>query len=274
MADWILEEQRGAAAIITLNRPESLNAFPLPMVRDLRRAVTAAVNNPAVVGIIITGAGRGFCAGLDMTSLAEVSSTGSSAREASSPERDSDSEPDLPGLFSFLVEQPKPVIAAVNGVAAGGGFVLATKCDLRFASSDASFITVFSKRGLIAEHGMTWLLPKLIGTGAALDLLWSSRKVDAGEALRLGLVERVTEPEALLDEAVAYVDLLAATVSPSSMADTKRLVYEGAGQEMRVAFSEADDATWAAMDRPDPAEGAASFVERRAPRFARIGGQQ
>lgn len=264
MSDWILSETRGAAAIITLNRPSALNAFPLPMVRDLRAAVLAAVRNPAVVGIIITGAGRGFCAGLDMTSLTEVSATGSAAR-------DTDNGPDLAGLFSFLIQQPKPVIAAVNGVAAGGGFVLATKCDLRFASTDASFVTVFSKRGLIAEHGMTWVLPKLIGVGAALDLLWSSRKVDAHEALHLGLVQRVTHPDELLDEAVAYVELLASTVSPASMADTKRLVYEGAGQEIDRAFSEADDATWSAMDRPDPAEGAASYVERRAPRFPRIG---
>lgn len=264
MTDWILAERRGASAIVTLNRPESLNAFPLPMVRDLRRAVLAAVDDPQVVGVIITGAGRGFCAGLDMASLTEVSATGSAAREP-------DTEPDLSGLFSFLLQQPKPIIAAVNGVAAGGGFVLATKCDLRFASSTASFVTVFSKRGLIAEHGMTWLLPKLVGTGAALDLLWSSRKVDAAEALRLGLVERVVAPEVLIDETVAYVEMLAETASPASMADTKRLVYEGAGQEMPVAFRAADDATWAAMDRPDAAEGAASFVERRAPRFPRIG---
>lgn len=267
MDDWILVDRRGASAIVTLNRPDSLNAFPLPMVRDLRRAVLDAVDDPGVVGIIITGAGRGFCAGLDMSSLAEVSATGSSAREA-------DAGPDLPGLFSFLIQQPKPIIAAVNGVAAGGGFVLATKCDVRFASTNASFVTVFSKRGLIAEHGMTWLLPKLVGTGAALDLLWSSRKVDAAEALRLGLVERVVEPSALLDESIAYVEMLAATVSPASMADTKRLVYEGAGQEMLAAFAAADDATWAAMDRPDAGEGAASFIERRAPRFPRIGRQR
>jgi len=264
MADLVLSERRGPAAVITLNRPEALNAFPMSMVRDLQHHVEAASADPEVVGMVITGAGRGFSAGLDMSTLTNISNTGSSARDVPA-------ERELPGLFSFLVQQPKPIIGAINGVAAGGGFVLALKCDIRFASTNASFLSIFSKRGLIAEHGTTWLLPKQIGTAAALDLLWSSRKVDAAEALQLGLVQRVVAPERLVDEAVEYIVMLAETVSPASMADTKRLVYEGAGQEMELAFTEADNATWAAMDRPDPAEGAASFVEKRPPRFPRIG---
>jgi len=267
MNDLILSERRGAAAIITLNRPEALNAFPPSMAKQFERAVKAAVADPAVVGIVVTGAGRGFSAGLDMSALTDSAAAGSSSREATATD-------ELHGLFSFMVRQPKPIIGAINGVAAGGGFVMAMKCDIRFASTNASFVTVFSKRGLIAEHGMTWLLPKAIGTASALDLLWSSRKVDAEEALRIGLVQRVVAPERLIDEAVEYIELLAATVSPASMADTKRLVYEGAGQEMAQAFREADEATYLGLDRPDAAEGAASFLEKRPPRFPRIGSQQ
>ncbi len=193
MADHVRYEVADPLAVITLDRPEALNAFTHEMLSDIRGFVEAAVADPAVVGIAITGAGRGFCAGLD-ASVLQATTSGSSAR----PERGS-SDHDLPGLFSYLLQQPKPIIAAVNGVAAGGGFVLATMCDLRFASSEASFLSIFTKRGLIAEHGTTWTLPRLIGTGHALDVLWSSRRVDAAEALRLGLVERVTDPDALLD---------------------------------------------------------------------------
>lgn len=264
MSDLILSERRGAAAIITLNRPEALNAFPHAMIRQFEREVRAAVADPDVVGIVVTGAGRGFSAGLDMSALTDSAASGSSSREL--PPEDV-----LHGLFSFMVQQPKPIIGAINGVAAGGGFVLAMKCDIRFASPNASFITIFSKRGLIAEHGMTWLLPKAIGTASALDLLWSSRKVEADEALRLGLVQRVVAADRLVDEAVEYIEMLAANVSPASMADTKRLVYEGAGQEIAEAFREADEATFAGLDRPDAAEGAASFIEKRPPRFPRIG---
>lgn len=261
----IAVERRGAAAVLTLQRPEVLNAFTYPMLRELETAVREEVDDPAVVGLVITGAGRGFCAGLDAATLTATTAGGSSGRDVpADPDR-------LLGLFSYLIEQRKPIIAAVNGVAAGGGFVLATKCDLRFASTDASFVTVFSKRGLIAEHGMTWVLPRLISTGDALDLMWSSRKIDATEAWRLGLVQRVVAPERLLDEAVEYVELLAATVSPASMADTKRLVYRHLGMEQGPAFAEADEVGWAAIDRPDAAEGAASYVDRRPPRFVRLG---
>ena len=170
-----------------------------------------------------------------------------------------------------MLQQPKPIIAAVNGVTAGGGFVLATMCDLRFASTSASFLSIFTKRGLIAEHGTTWTVPRLVGTGHALDILWSSRRVEADEALRLGLVERVVEPDQLLDEAIAYVADLAANVSPAALADTKRLVYEHAGLALEPSLVQADAATWAAVGRPDAAEGARSLIERRPPVFTRLG---
>ena len=249
-------------ATITLDRPETLNALTHPMLAAFREAVEAAADDPAVVGIVVTGAGRGFCSGLDASVLSATTEAGSSARPTTEG---------VPGLFTWLLEVPKPVIAAVNGVAAGGGFVLTAMCDLRIASSAAQFTSIFSKRGLIAEHGTTWIVPRLVGAGAALDLLWSSRKIDAGEAHRIGLVQRVVEPEELLADARRYVVDLAEQVSPASLADTKRLVYRHLGVGYDEALRETDDVQYAALDRIDAKEGAMALLERRPAQFPRLG---
>ncbi len=249
-------------ALITLDRPEKLNALTYPMLRDFRSAVNEAATDRAVVGIVVTGAGRGFCSGLDAATLAETTAVGSSAQQKSD---------EVPGMFTWLLEIPKPIVAAINGVAAGGGFVLTVMSDIRIASSAASFTTIFSKRGLISEHGTTWIVPRLIGAGAALDLLWSSRRIDASEAYRVGLVQQVVEPDDLLSTARAYVTDLAENVSPASLADTKRLVYRHLGVGYPDALREADDATYAALDRMDAKEGAAALLEKRSPSFPRVG---
>jgi enoyl-CoA hydratase/carnithine racemase len=219
-----------------------------------------------VVGIVITGNGRGFSAGLDSQVLADITSRD---KPAEATPADSD---ELPGLFSYLLQVPKPVIAAVNGVTAGGGFVLAAMCDVRFAAPEAAFTTVFSKRGLIAEHGTAWILPRLVGAGRALDLLWTSRKIDAEEALRIGLVEYlVPKGQDLLARVRDYVVELAGNVSPGSLADTKRLLYRQLGIGYPEALRETDEVQWEALDRPDALEGTRSFIERRPPKFARLG---
>jgi enoyl-CoA hydratase/carnithine racemase len=251
-------------AVITLDRPAALNAFTWEMVAQLRDAVHEAVADPRVVGIIITGTGRGFCVGLDADAMIAATTGTPTPRGPSDHNR-------LPGMFSYLLEQPKPIIAAINGVAAGGGFLLATMCDLRIASTEASFVSVFARRGLTAELGVTWRLPQLIGTGNALDLLCSSRPVDAAEAFRIGLVERLTDPDALVDTARGYIATLAEQVAPTSIADIKRLVNTEAGMEIRPALTHAVAATVKAINTPDAREGAAAFVERRPPRFSRIG---
>lgn len=249
-------------AVITLDRPATLNALTTPMLVAFRQAVESAAADPAVVGVVVTGAGRGFCSGLDASALVATTTQGSSSR----PRVDG-----VPGLFTWLLEIPKPVIAAVNGVAAGGGFVLAAMCDMRFASTTASFTTIFSKRGLVAEHGTTWILPRLVGAGAALDLLWSSRRIDATEAARIGLVQQVVEPDDLVPSARRYVEELAASVSPSSLADTKRMVYRHLGLGYPEALVEVDEVQYAALDRPDAREGAAALMEKRPAQFPRLG---
>ena len=182
------------------------------------------------------------------------------------------SDEELPALFSHLLRIPKPVIAAVNGVAAGGGFVLAMMCDLRFAAAGASFTTAFSKRGLIAEHGTSWILPRLVGLNRALDLLWSARRIDAAEALRIGFVDRVVPNEKLLDDAKAYIRDLAANVSPRSIAVMKSQIYRHSSLALEPAIRDADHLTHESLAHPDATEGVKSFVERRPPRFARLKG--
>ena len=249
-------------AVITLDRPETLNALTLAMLADFRTAVESAAQDPAVVGIVITGAGRGFCSGLDASVLGATANAGSKAK----PTADG-----VPGLFTWLLEIPKPVIAAVNGVAAGGGFVLAAMADIRIASSSAALTTIFSKRGLVAEHGTTWIVPRLVGAGAALDLLWSSRKIDAAEAHRIGLVQQVVEPDDLLAAARRYIVDLAEQVSPASLADTKRMVYRHLGMGYEDALVETDRIQYEALDRVDAREGAMALIEKRSPTFPRLG---
>ena len=215
---------------------------------------------------MLTGSGRGFSAGLDLEDLARSTRGKRAATAPDAPVPDPD---ELPALFSYLLRVPKPVIGAINGVCAGGGFVLAMMCDVRFAAErGASFTTTFSKRGLIAEHGTSWLLPRLVGTSRALDLLWSARRIDASEAHRIGFVDRLVADEALVTEACAYVRDLAANVSPRSMAMMKQQVYRGLSAPIDVALREVDAQMADALGHPDAAEGVASFVERRPPRFA------
>ena len=252
-------------AVLKLNRPEKLNAFTYETLAEIRRAIDLAAADPGVVGIVITGAGRGFCAGLDAQTLAAVTSEGATRRRAE-PKED-----ELPGLFSYFLEVPKPIIAAVNGVAAGGGVVMASMCDVRFASKDASFTTIFLKRGLVAEHGTTWILPRLMSPGRALDLLWTSDRIDGEMAHRVGLVEHLTEPAELVDRACDYVRRIAKSASPASVADTKRMVYRHAGMSYPEALREVDQVQWAAVARPDAAEGARALIERRDPKFKRLG---
>lgn len=258
-------------AIIRLNRPEKLNAFTHNTLAELRQAVEEAGRDPNVVGIVITGEGRGFCAGLDVEAL---ESTHGAGPAAPAPAAQTTTSQEAPGLFTYLMELEKPVVAAVNGVAAGGGFVLACLCDLRFASTEARFTTVFSKRGLVPEFGSTWIVPRLVSMGWAMDLLWTSRMVDAEEALRLGLVQYVTKHEDLVESASNYIKELAASVSPASIRDTKRLLYRHASTSYRQAVQEADEATRAAIGRTDAIEGVRSFVEGRPPAFERLDGKQ
>src|SRR5262245_25105764 len=178
-------------ATVTLNRPDPLNAWTPVMDGEVRQAIREAADDEAVRVIVLTGAGRGFCAGADMGALTRISDSQGAAmsnREDPGP-FDPSSRPDFQKRYSYFPAVPKPIIGAINGPCAGLGLVLALYCDLRFAAPEASFHTAFSRRGLIAEHGISWMLPALIGLSGALDLMLSARRVSAEEALRLKLVD-------------------------------------------------------------------------------------
>jgi enoyl-CoA hydratase/carnithine racemase len=260
----IIYEVSDPVALITMNRPERLNAMTDALFRDFRTAIDTAAADPHVVGIVVTGVGRAFSAGLDTDALAAIADSGSASGGASQTGRG--------GLFSYLTEVPKPIIAAVNGVAAGGGYVLATMCDLRIGGPSARFTTVFSKRGLVAEHGVTWTTPRLVGIGRALDLLWSSRMIDVEEAYRIGLVEFLADDP--VQAARDYVEELANSVSPTAMADTKRMVWDHAGLDIDTSLDDVVDVVGSQFARPDIAEGVNSFLEKRPPAFPRLGSDE
>lgn len=256
MSDAVLYEVRDRTALITFNRPERLNAWNGDIATGYFNSLDRAAADSDVRAIVVTGAGRGFCAGADMDVLQGI---GSGSND--------DGEPDLRDA-TYAMGIPKPVIAAVNGAAAGLGLVHALAADIRFAAAGAKFTVAFSRRGLIAEHGLSWTLPRLVGQSVALDLIMSGRVILAEEAKELGVVNRVVAPEALLDEALAYADDLATNVSPTSMAVMKHQVYNHPMMPLSEAMAESNRLMRESLRRPDFKEGVASFVEKRLPNFA------
>jgi enoyl-CoA hydratase/carnithine racemase len=224
-----------------------------------------------VRAIILTGAGRGFCAGADMDNLSAGTASGGAnfnAEQAAGPAPfDPASSPDYQTPHSYFPAVPKPIIAAINGACAGLGLVYALYCDQRFAAAGAKFTTAFARRGLIAEHGISHTLPRLVGLSKALDLLVSARKFDADEALRLGVVDQVLPPEQLMAAARAYARDLADNVSPRSMAVIKRQLWAVDQQSMRQAIEIGNAEMQLSFGSEDFKEGVAHFVEKRPAQF-------
>ena len=263
-------------ATLTLERPEKLNAFTPAMGRSLRTALAHCAADNAVRVIIVTGAGRGFCAGADMNVLQQIRAGAAAGATPEAPVEEP-LPPELAGLevaahyasrFGYLFAVQKPIIAAINGPCAGLGLVFALYCDLRFASTDAKFTTSFAQRGLIAEHGIAWLLPRLVGVARALDLLVSARKFDGAEAERIGLVERALAPDLLMEETLAYARQLADTVSPRSMAVIKAQLRKSPFQDFNQALATADAEMARSFASEDFREGIAHYLEKRPPRFS------
>ena len=272
----ILYEVRDGVATVTLNRPEKLNAYTRTMGHELRQAMTQATADPEVRAVILTGAGRGFCAGADMSLLSgTIESAGGNGGNGEAEERPPegpiagglDLPRDFARTYSYFPTVPKPVIAAINGPAAGLGFVLALYADVRFASDEAVFTTAFARRGLIAEHGIDWMLPRIVGLPHALDLLLSARKVPAEEALRMGLVNQVYPLASFMDEVRAYAADLAAMVSPRSMRVMKEQIYRTQFKSLGEAIDIANREMEASFTSEDFREGVAHFVEKRPPTF-------
>ena len=274
MYEQILYSVEDPVATITLNRPERLNAWTDRMGDELRHAIARAEADKSVVGIVLTGAGRGFCAGADLKGLQSIS-TGERARAGTASGLEADpGDPSMGDSFrkhySYLMSVRKPILAAINGPCAGMAMPIALFCDLRFAAESATFTTAFVRRGLIAEWGLSWTLPRLVGSAHALDLLLSGRKIDAREAERIGLVNRVLPDERLVPHCVEYVRELAANSSPASMGVMKRQVYQELTRELGPACDDAVKLMVESFSRPDFKEGVQSFLERRPPKFPRV----
>src|SRR5689334_14962189 len=236
MTDYadILYDVRDRVAKITLNRPDKLNAWTATMEASVKRAIADAASREDVRVIVITGAGRGFCAGADMGLLQSITPSGERPLQRDdAPKINVPASPYGPSLdghyksrFGYLFSVGKPIIAAINGPCAGIGLVFTLFCDMRFASHEAKFTTAFAQRGLIAEHGISWLLPRLTGSANALDVLLSARKFTAEEAERIGLVNRSFAHDTFMDNVLAYARQLTDTVSPRSMAVMKEQVWK------------------------------------------------
>ncbi len=260
-------------ATVTLNRPDRLNAWTNQMEREVQEVMLAANASDDVRVIVLTGAGRGFCAGADMGSLDTMAKTTSPA-EAVNQLRERFVGPKIEGAradfqktYSYFPALSKPVIAAVNGAAAGLGFVISLYCDIRFASDAAKFSTAFARRGLIAEYGMSWMLPRLVGVANALDLLYSARLIDAGEALRMGVVSRVIPQDQFAAEVRGYALELANNCSPRSLRVMKRQVYNALFSSLGEAIDLAGEEMIESLQCEDFKEGVAHYLQKRPPAF-------
>jgi enoyl-CoA hydratase/carnithine racemase len=267
-------EVANRVATITLNRPDKLNAWTATMEKEVRASLEESERDDNVGIVVLTGAGRGFCAGADMSLLSSVAAEGlpGSAHEAASRLGGATRQregvlPDFQKKYSYLLAIGKPILAAINGPAVGLGLVIALYCDLRLASDAARFSTTFAQRGLIAEYGMAWMLPRIVGLPNALELLFSARQINAAEALRMGLVNQVFAQQDFLAKVHEYAADLASRVSPRSLRVIKRQVYGAMFQTLAESFDLAVEEMVASLRTEDFKEGVAHFLEKRAPVF-------
>ncbi|WP_103382922.1 enoyl-CoA hydratase-related protein [Pseudonocardia dioxanivorans] len=249
----VLAQRHGGVLLLTLNRPSRLNAWNAELETRYLELLAGAAADPDVRAIVLTGAGRGFCAGADLDELSGV---------------DTLDPADLDGRRLVLPNLRTPLIAAINGAAAGLGLVVALSADVRFCVPEAKLTTAFARRGLIAEYGVAWVLPRLVGTSRALDLLLSGRVVRGEEAARIGLVDHLATPATLVDAALAYAADLAENCSPTSMAIMKDQVRAALDEPFDVSLDRSDVLMREAFRRTDVKEGVAAHLEKRAPRFA------
>lgn len=268
----LYEKKDSGVALITLNRPDRLNAVTGELTARLKEKIDDACKDDAVKVIVLTGAGRGFSAGADMDGLSNISDSGSMEEGESkdSPEKRDYATNGLnewEGTYSYFPSVPKPIIAAINGPAAGVGLIMSLYCDMRLASDKAVFSTAFSKRGLIAEWGVGWILPRIIGVAHTMDIMLTARKFDGKEAERIGLVNKCFSDENFMEDVLAYAEDVAKNVSPRSVQIMKRQIYTALDEGIKANLESSLEEMLKSFDSEDFKEGVKHFVEKRAPNF-------
>jgi enoyl-CoA hydratase/carnithine racemase len=257
----VYEVTPSGVAVLTLNRPDRLNTWGGDIATAFYAGLDRAEEDPDVRVIVLTGRGKAFCAGAQLGAMGSVTESVEKTDEGKLASLVGDRQP------HYLTTLCKPVVAAINGSCVGIGLTQALMCDVRFAAAGAKFAASFARRGLIAEYGVSWILPRLTGWGVALDLLLSGRTFLADEAAELGLVKEVVPPEQLMKRAMQYAEDIAQNCSPASMAIIKRQTYGDAMREVVQASSRAEALLYESLQRPDVIEGITSFLDKRAPDF-------
>jgi len=256
----IIYTKEAGIATITLNRPDKMNAFTPEMMDSVYRAIEDVRQDKEVKVLILTGTGRAFCSGADVKAMAQKLDEQGSGEAGRPPEAERVS------LYHLLQKCEKPVIAAVNGVAVGGGFDLALACDIRIASDQARFAEVFIRRGLIPATGGTYFLPRLVGVDRACQLIWTGDMIDAKEAERIGLVTMVVPHDELESATMELAEKLAKG-PPIAIQAAKRIIYEGLDKDLEWTLKEVSEAFKVITKTKDHKEGAKAFVEKREPVF-------
>jgi len=266
MSDCLIEKMESGVALITLNRPSALNAMSAELMKLLTEHLEICESDKRVRCVAITGAGRGFCAGGDVKQQAEATE-GQAGKSVSDPaKRVARLQDGQMNVSHKLHTMAKPTVALVNGPAAGAGLSIALACDLRFCSDKASFHTAFSKVGLSGDYGGSYFLQHLIGYGRALELYYTSERVDAERALALGIANHVEAHDQFLEKGLAYCDRIA-TGPTLAFANIKSNFNKAETANLEDSLAQEATTMIASGSTRDHTEGARSFVERRSPNF-------
>ena len=259
----IIYDKQDKVAVVTLNRPARLNAITPTLAAEFKEAMLDAERDPGIAAIVVTGAGKSFCPGMDMAALQSAAEQTGQAEQPTP----SSTNIDHHSLFGFILKMRKPIVGAINGNCVGMGFSMALHFDIRIAGEGTRLSAIFVRRGLSIEYGSSWLLPRLVGMSHAMDLALTGRIISAQEALSMGLVSRVVPDAQLMETAIGMAREIAVYCSPTAMAEAKRMLWQHLTADYQIAT---DDSTaiMSSMSRhSDFKEGVMSFVEKRLPRF-------
>ena len=267
----IIYEKSDRIATVTFNRPEKMNAWTPKMGVETRAAMMDADRDPDVGAIIVTGAGRAYCAGADMGALSEISAGRASATGGNAAAVEDEwlkqQRPDYRSQYSYILALTKPVIGAINGACVGLGFTTCLYQDIRIASENARMGLIFVQRGLAIEHGSSWMLPRIVGVARAAELAVTGRLVDADEALRIGLVNRVVPADKLMATAREVAGHIANNCSPLGVAEAKKLIWRHLFTDLATAIRDNDESMSMMTRSEDFKEGVRAFIEKRPARF-------